>query len=47
MKKTYESPEIDCLKFSFESTLQTIQYSKDEDYKQGGQEGDDDAPPVN
>ena len=45
MKKTYESPEIDCLKFSFESTLQTIQYSKDEDYQQSGQEGDDGAPP--
>lgn len=45
MRKTYESPEIDCLKFSFESTLQSIQYSKNEDYQQSGQEGDDDAPP--
>ena len=45
MKKTYNSPEFDCLKFSFESTLQSIQYSKNEDYQQSGQEGDDDAPP--
>ena len=45
MRKTYESPEIDCLKFSFESTLQSIQYSKNEVYQQSGQEGDDDAPP--
>ena len=45
MRKTYESPEIDCLKFSFESTLQSIQYSKNEDYQQSGQVGDDDAPP--
>ncbi len=42
MKKTYESPEFECLKFSFEATLQSIQYSKNEDFQQSGQEGDDD-----
>ena len=34
MKKTYESPEFECLKFSFEATLQNIQYSKNEDFQQ-------------
>ena len=43
MKKTYESPDFEALKFSFEATLQKIQYSKNEDYQQSGQEGDDDV----
>lgn len=43
MKKTYESPEFEELKLSFEATLQTIQYSKNEDYQHSGQEGDDDV----
>ncbi len=43
MKKPYESPDFECLKFSFEATLQNIQYSKNEDYQHSGQEGDDDV----
>ena len=42
MKKPYESPDFECLKFSFEATLQNIQYSKNEDFHQSGFEGDDD-----
>lgn len=45
MKKTYESPDFECLKFSFEATLQNIQYSKNEDYQQSGDEGNDDVAP--
>ncbi len=45
MKKTYESPEFECLKFSFEATLQSIQYSKGEPYQQSGDEGDNDVAP--
>lgn len=41
MKKPYESPDFECLKYSFEATLQNIQYSKNEDFKQDGEEGDD------
>ena len=41
MKKQYESPEFECLKFSFEATLQNIQYSKNEDFQQSGDEGDE------
>ena len=41
MKKPYESPEFECLKFSFEATLQHIQYSKNEPYQYSGDEGDD------
>ena len=44
MKSTYESPEFELLKFSFEATMDTIQYSRDEDPHSGGQEGDDDVP---
>ena len=40
MKKPYESPEFECLKFSLEATLQNIQYSKNEDFQQSGDEGD-------
>lgn len=43
MKKPYESPEFECLKYSFEATLQKIQYSKNEDFKQDGEEGNDDV----
>ena len=45
MKKTYNSPEFDCLKFSFEATMGGIQYSKNEDYEQSGNEGNDDEIP--
>lgn len=45
MKKTYESPDFECLKFSFEATLQNIQYSKNEDFKQIGEEGDESEIP--
>lgn len=45
MKKPYESPDFECLKYSFESTLQNIQYSKNEDFKQDGDEGNDDVAP--
>ena len=45
MKKPYESPDFDCLKFAFEETLQTIEYSKNEDYQHSGDEGDDDIVP--
>ena len=41
MKKTYESPDFECLKYSFEATLQNIQYSKNEPFIQDGEEGDD------
>ena len=41
MKKTYESPDFECLKYSFEATLQNIQYSKNEPFIQSGEEGDD------
>ena len=43
MKKPYESPEFEALKLSFEATMQTIQYSKNEDYQHGGEEGDDEV----
>lgn len=45
MKRTYESPEFESHKISFEAMMATIQYSKDEDYKQSGQEGNDDDIP--
>ena len=45
MKKTYESPDFECLKYSFEATLQNIQYSKGEPYQQSGDEGDNDVAP--
>ena len=45
MKKTYNSPEFDCLKFSFEATMGGIQYSKNEDYDQSSNEGNDDEIP--
>ena len=45
MKKTYESPVFECLKYSFEATLQNIQYSKGEPYQQSGDEGDNDVAP--
>lgn len=45
MKKTYESPDFECLKFSFEATLQNIQYSKGEPYQYSGDEGDNDVAP--
>ena len=41
MKKTYNSPEFDCLKFSFEATMGGIQYSKNEEYEYGGNEGNE------
>lgn len=45
MRLPYESPDFECLKFSFEATLQSIQYSKNEDFQQSGLEGDDDIVP--
>ena len=41
MKKMYESPEFEKYNLSFESMMDGIQYSKPEDYKQSGDEGDD------
>ena len=45
MKRTYESPELDLLKISFEATMDSIHYSKPEDFNQSGQEGNDDDIP--
>ena len=42
MKNIYEEPIFELSKFKFESILDTIQYSKGEDYASGGSEGDDD-----
>ena len=45
MKRTYESPEFEKYNLSFESMMDGIQYSKPEDYKQSGDEGDDNDIP--
>ena len=43
MKKTYESPEFEKWRYSFESMMESIHYSKDEDYQHSGDEGGDDV----
>lgn len=45
MRLAYESPEFECIKYSFEATLQNIEYSKNENFEQSGYEGDDDIIP--
>lgn len=45
MRRTYESPEFELLKFSFEATMDNIHYSKDEGFNSGGSEGDNDEVP--
>jgi len=44
MRKAYESPEMEYFKLSFEATLNGIEYSKNEDFQQSGDEGDDRVP---
>lgn len=42
MKNIYEEPIFEMFKLKFEAVLDTIQYSKEEDFASGGSEGDDD-----
>ena len=45
MKRTYESPEFECFKLTFEAMMDNIQYSKDENFHQSGYEGNEDEIP--
>ena len=42
MKNIYEEPIFEMSKFKFETILDTIKYSKEEDFASGGSEGNDD-----
>ena len=42
MKNIYEEPIFEMFKLKFEAVLDTIQYSKGEDFVSDGDEGNDD-----